>query len=120
VASRNIVPLALPSRGQRPAPILFDGRTSLITSRPWTSVTVEATMRKYRSQPLTAQRIKADGWDEWEGVNRPLSEPTVYEIDPADHWQKLGILGPDGRPIEYYAGPDVLGFLNFDEEEGEE
>jgi hypothetical protein len=44
---------------------------------------------------------------------------TVYEIDPADHWQKLGILGPDGRPIEYYAGPDTLGFLFRDEEDGE-
>jgi hypothetical protein len=68
--------------------------------------------RKYRSQPVTAQRIKADGWDEWEGVNRPLSEPTVYEIDPADHWQKLGILGPMDDPSSITPGRMCSGFCS--------
>jgi hypothetical protein len=88
--------------------------------------------RKYRSQPVNWDRLitdvmqqfpktraalhRSEQWDDWDGVSRPLTEPTVYEIDPADHWQKLGILGPDGRPIEYYAGPDTLGFLFRDED----
>lgn len=73
-------------------------------------------MRRYRSAPVM-RRVRADGWDDWEGVDRPLTEPTVYEPDPQDYWQKLPLLDADGRQVEVYCGPEPLGFLWREDEE---
>jgi len=74
-------------------------------------------MRKYRSRPpLAASRPRSDdGWDDFNMMEKNI---TVYEQEPA--WQQLGILGPDGQPIEYMDCMEPIGFLWHLHEEGED
>lgn len=77
-------------------------------------------MKRYRTQPpLVAQRIRADGDGDFvwfEGLNGMDKTITVHEAEPK--WLQLGILGPDGQPIEYLDAMEPIGFLwQFHEEE---
>jgi hypothetical protein len=70
-------------------------------------------MRRYRVQPITA-----DSDSDWTWIDTPRAVDqsiTVYERE--EPWEKLPLLGPDGRPIEVYVGPDPIGFMHFEEHE---
>jgi hypothetical protein len=75
-------------------------------------------MRKYRSRPpLAAIRPRSDdGWDDYNLMDKSI---TVYETEGS--WEPLGILGPDGEPIEVLVGGmEPIGFLHEFFEAGED
>lgn len=75
-------------------------------------------MKRYRSKPpLQAKRLRSDdGWnDDWNYMSKDI---TVFETEAG--WEPIGILGPDGQPIEaLVGGMEPIGFLHeyFDPEE---
>ena len=51
---------------------------------------------------------RADLWDEDRHPGR-VHDVTVFEA--GEVWRWSGLLGPDGGRIEYYVGPEPIGFL---------
>jgi hypothetical protein len=68
-------------------------------------------MRRYRT---ARPRAYDDYFYESLNFSRSID---VYESD--NHWQDLPILGPDGKPLQVYTGPDPIGFVWFPEPEDE-
>jgi hypothetical protein len=70
-------------------------------------------MKKYRSRPLKARRLRSDdSWDE--DFNLMEKTITVYETEA--EWQSIGILDSDGQPIEVFSGGmGPIGFVHFGE-----
>jgi hypothetical protein len=76
-------------------------------------------MKRYRSKPpLKASRLRSDdGWiDDFNLMEKSI---TVYETEA--EWQPIGILGPDGQPIEcLVGGMEPIGFIHFDNAEDDD
>ena len=73
-------------------------------------------MRRYRSTPLKAGRVRADDdegyWNEW-----ALSKPTIDVYVTEDNWLPIGLLDAEGNPMQAYVGPDPIGFVWFEDSE---
>ena len=72
-------------------------------------------MRRYRTAPLTAGRVRADD-DEGFYYEWSMAKPTIDVFVTDDDWQPTGILDADGSPMQVYVGPDPIGFVWFEEE----
>jgi hypothetical protein len=72
--------------------------------------TYEKSMKRYRSKPpLKSSRLRSDdGWDDYNLMEKNI---TVYETEA--NWETIGLLGPDGQPIEaLVGGMEPIGFLH--------
>ena len=72
-------------------------------------------MRRYRTAPLKAGRVKADD-DEGFFYEWSMQKPTIDVYVSEDHWQFTGLLDAEGQPLQAYVGPDPIGFVWFEDE----